>query len=103
MPSIEQLMQLLSRTPEDDFVLYALAIEHAKCGEHDSAITFFDRAIAADPSNAYHHFHKARSLEAIERIEEAKETLRTGLRVAKEHGDRKASSELRGYLDMIGG
>lgn len=96
-------MQLLTVTPEDEFVLYALAIEHAKGGNHQAAISFFDRAIATDPANAYHHFHKARSLEALDEIEQAQATLREGLRVARQHGDQKASSEIIGYLDMISG
>lgn len=101
MPSIEQLRKLLDKTPEDDFVLYALALEHAKLGEHEHALQWFDRAIAADDSNPYHYFHKARSLEALKRIDDALETLRTGLRFAKAADDDKAVSEIVGYVETI--
>jgi Flp pilus assembly protein TadD len=72
MSRIEQLQEMLQKSPRDDFLLYGLAIEHAKHGQHEAALTYFDRAIEADAANAYHYFHKARSLEARERLDDAR-------------------------------
>jgi tetratricopeptide (TPR) repeat protein len=101
MPSVERLIKLLESSPDDDFLLYALAIEHAKLAQHAEALAYFDRAIKANPANAYHHFHKARSLEALERIDDALDTLRSGAESARAQGDAKALSEITGYIDMI--
>ncbi|MEM8756467.1 MAG: hypothetical protein AAGF47_01630 [Planctomycetota bacterium] len=102
MPSIEQLTKLLSADPADTFVLYALAQEHAKAGDHDQAIDLYRRCIAEDEAYCYAYFHGARSLEALDRATEAAEMLETGLAVAERVGDAKASSEIaqyRGSLD----
>lgn len=101
MPSVDRLLKLLETSPGDDFLLYALAMEHAKQAEHETALAYFDRAIEADRGNAYHYYHKARSLEALQRIDEAIATLRLGADVARGGEEEKALSEILGYLDMI--
>jgi tetratricopeptide (TPR) repeat protein len=101
MPSIAQLERLLETDPEDAFVLFGLAMEHAKTGAHPAALEYFDRAIAADPTNSYHHFHKARSLESLDRTPEAAAVLREGLGALQDHPDPKAASELSGYLAAL--
>jgi tetratricopeptide (TPR) repeat protein len=101
MPSIEQLERLLAATPEDPFILYALAQEHARLGHHDRAVEFYDRCIAADPAYCYAYFHKARSLQALDRDAQAALSLQSGISAAEKIGDRKALSELSAYLDEI--
>jgi tetratricopeptide (TPR) repeat protein len=101
MPRAEQLLELLDKNPQDDFLLYGLALEHAKLGQHERALEYFDRAIEVNRENPYHYFHKARSLEALERIDDARATLKTGMAVARRESDEKAVTEIRGYMEMI--
>lgn len=101
MPSIEQLERLLVTDPTDTFVLYGLAQEHAKAGETDRAVSYYDRVIAIDPHYHYAYFHKARALEEAGRDEEAAATLRAGLDRARTAGDAQAVSEIAGYLDQL--
>lgn len=101
MPTIAQLERLLAADPEDTFVLYCLAQEHAKAGSHDDAIVYYDRCLAADEAYCYAYFHKARSLEALGRRGDAAETLRTGLAVSQRVGDQKAIGEIGGYLTEL--
>ncbi len=101
MPTIEQLTKALQADPDDAFLLYGLALEYAKVGQHEAAIDHFDKAIAADPANAYHYYHKARSLEAMDRLAEAVETLKRGCEAAMEDPHPKARSELAGYLEVL--
>ncbi|MCB9846558.1 MAG: hypothetical protein H6811_11315 [Phycisphaeraceae bacterium] len=103
MPSLEQLQRLLEADPSDAFVLYALAQEHARVGDHAAAVEFYDRCLAADPMQAYACFHKARSLEFLGRLPDAVEALRDGLIRARKAGDQQALSEIQGYLDQIEG
>ena len=98
---IDQLKRLLQAEPEDAFCLYSLGLEHAKGGDTTAAVSWFDRAIAADPTMAYAYFHKARALEEADEMSAAAETLQAGLDCARAHGDQKAASELAGYLDQI--
>lgn len=102
MPSIEQLEKLLAIDEADTFVLYALAQEYAKGGDHSAAIAYYDRCLAADETYCYAYFHKARSLEAIEQIEPARATLQAGLAVARRVGDAKAASEIGSFLNSLG-
>lgn len=95
------LLAMLEREPGDAFCLYGIAQEHAKAGRHAEALGWFDRAIGADPAFGYAFFHKARSLEELDRVEEAVAALRLGLVAAKQAGDGHAVSELAGYLDQL--
>lgn len=101
MPSIEQLEKLLAADPADPFVLYGLAQEHAKRGEHARAIEFYDRCLAADPHYCYAYFHKARTQESAGRKAEAVSTLKAGLAAARRASDQHALSEIQGYLDEL--
>jgi tetratricopeptide (TPR) repeat protein len=99
---MDQLRRLLDADPGDAFCLYGLAQEYLKAGDADSAIEYFDRAIAADPHSCYSYYHKARALESLDRIDEAAATLREGLARAAECGDAQAQSEMCAYLDQLG-
>jgi tetratricopeptide (TPR) repeat protein len=101
MPSIDQLEKLLASSPDDPFVLYALAQEHAKAGRHTAAIGFYDRCLALDPAYLYAYFHKARSQVAIEQEQHARDTLTAGITAARKAGDNHAVSELSAFLDEI--
>lgn len=102
MPSIDQLHRALSVDPNDAFLLYGLAMEHAKLDDHEPALDYFRRAIEADPANAYHHYHMARSLEVLGREGDARATLEAGLRAAQTHHDQKAVGEITEYLHRLG-
>ena len=98
---LTQLKSLLEADPNDPFCLYGLAQEYAKAGDHAQAIEFYDRTIAADKTYCYAWFHKARSQEALDQMDEAASTLREGLDAAKACGDAQAIGEISGYLDSI--
>lgn len=93
------LRKLLDAEPGDGFLLYGIAQELHKLGRHDEAAGFYDRAIEVDPKECYAFFHKAKALEQAGRRDEAAAALRAGLARARAVGDRKAASEIEGYLD----
>lgn len=102
MPTrLEQLQKLLALEPNDPFLLYSTALEHAKTGDHARAVEFFDRCLAADPAYCYAYFHKAVSLKAADRAGEARDTLTAGIRAAQAAGDAKAIGELSGMLESL--
>lgn len=92
---------MLDADPNDPFLLYGLAQEHAKDGRHETALEFYDLCIVADAAYCYAYFHKARSLEALGRDAEAVATLRTGATAAKQAGDDHALHEITAYLDTL--
>lgn len=101
MPSIEQIEKLLAADPNDAFLLYGMAQEHAKAGRHAEAIAWYDRCLAADPAYAYAYFHKARSQEAAGDVAAAIATLGEGVRSARASGDSHAQAEISAYLDEL--
>ena len=101
MPTIAQLKALLADAPNDTFLLYGLAIEHAKAGQTDEACTLYDRVIALDPHYCYAYYHKAKALEADDRVDEALQTVRAGAEAAKEANDAQAMNELAALLDEL--
>ena len=103
MPSLEQLEKLLASDPNDPFVLYGIAQEHAKSDDHAKAIEFFDRCLASDPTYLYAYYHKAMSQEASGDAEAAKTTLRIGVAHARETGDAKAQGEMAEQLERLEG
>lgn len=98
---LAKLLKMLDADPADAFCLYAIAQEHARLGDADEAIRWYDRTIDADPSHAYARFHKARVLEGLGRLPEAIECLREGLAAAEAARDGKAASELAGALASL--
>lgn len=100
-PRLAQLLKLHANEPGDPFCMYGIAQEHARAGRHEEALSWYDQTIAADPGYCYAYYHKARSLEDLERIDDACAVLRTGLEAAKRVSDSHALSEIRGYLDQL--
>ncbi|MGH7243487.1 MAG: tetratricopeptide repeat protein [Phycisphaerales bacterium] len=101
MPSLLQLQKLLEIDPADAFVLYAIAQEHAKSGDQNRAVEYYDRAIAIAPDDGYTYFHKAKALGAIGRTEEQVAALKAGLEAGKRSRDSKAIGELQAALDEL--
>lgn len=102
MPPLDRLERLLAAEPNDPFVLYAIAQEHARLGHWDRAVEFYDRCLAADPAYVYAYYHKARALDAGGNRSGAVAALRAGLDAAKRAGDAKAAGEIASLLDELG-
>lgn len=94
-------MRMVQQDPGDAFCLYGVAQEHAKAGRFDEAVSWYRRAIDADPTHAYARFHMAKALESLGRVPDALAALRDGLAAARAAGDAKATNELAGYLDEL--
>lgn len=103
MSRLAQLEKLLAADPADADVLYMLAQEHAKAGDHAAALAWYDKCLAVSPAYHYAYFHKAKSLEAMGDIAGAVDVLRAGRSRAAHAGDAKAASELGAYLDELEG
>lgn len=100
---LAQLLALLESDPDDAFCLYGIAQEHAGRGDHATAIEWYGRAATADPDDGYIHYHRARSLEAMGRADEALDAVRSGLDAADRGGDAHARAELQALRDELGG
>lgn len=96
-----KLLALLQHSPDDPFCLYGVAQEHASRGRHEEALTWYDRALAADPDGSYAYFHKARSLVELGQRAAAIATLQAGLAAAARTGDTHARGEIADFLSQL--
>lgn len=101
MSRLAKLEKLLAADPSDADVPYMIAQEYSASGRHDEAVAWYDRCLALDADYLYAYYHKAKSLEAMDEGNAARELLRAGLARARGAADGKAANELAAYLDDL--
>ncbi len=94
----QKIERMLAAEPGDVFLNFGLAMELTKEKAFDAALTSFDRVISldADYTAAYHH--KAATLSALSRYDEARATIDAGIQAARRIGNGHAESELNDLL-----
>ncbi len=97
----DQLRKLLERTPNDAFLVYALALEHKKAGELDEALRLLTRTTELDANYAYAHFQRGQIFESRNDIPSAREAYTAGEAAAKRAGDAKGAGEIGGALAAL--
>ena len=95
------LRALLEQNPNNSFVRYGLALDHANNGDLESAVTEFRTLIANDPNYCAAYYHGGQTLEKLGRSSEAAELYRLGIDAASRTGDGHTRSELEAALSMI--
>ena len=98
---LEILKSLLEQNPQDSFARYGLAMEYAKAGDLEQAVSEFRAVLAGNGDYSYAYFHGGQTLEKLGRVEEARAMYEEGIAAAARTGDRKGASELQGALDLL--
>jgi tetratricopeptide (TPR) repeat protein len=98
MSRLDTLLQLQEQSPQDAFILYALATEYGKAYDWDRCIHWFRHLEASHPDYVGLYYHLGKALEKTDNIEAAVDVYRKGISVAGRVGDGHAQSELRGAL-----
>jgi tetratricopeptide (TPR) repeat protein len=101
MDRLEKLTQLLSQSPGDAFLLYAIAMEHKKADNAPAAVEFFDRVIQIDPGYCYAYYQKGLLFESTGDMEGAKAVYRQGIAAAERKGDLHAKEEINAALTLL--
>ncbi len=98
---LERLRQLVAQGSGDPFPLYGLAMEYKRLGRIEEAIQAFGRLLDLHPQYvpAYYQFGTALVLSGG--IEQARETLARGIRIAETQGNRHARDELVQALEEL--
>ena len=100
MSRLEQLTKLHAADPADADLVYMIAMEHAKAGDPDGAITWLDKTLGVKADYCYAFYQKAKMYLEKGEDERAKQVLRDGMRVAM-RADPHAHSEMQALLDSI--
>ena len=98
---LEILLGLVTQNPADSFARYGLAMEYAKAGQLEDAVTQFHGVIANNANYTYAYFHGGQNLEKLGRLEDAKDLYEQGIAAARRIGDGKALTELQAALELL--
>ncbi len=96
MSRLIQLQSFLDASPNEPFIIYALAKEHEGVGNTSEALSFYNRLVNehSDYVGTYYHFGKL--LEKQGELDAAVNMYVRGMEVAKSQNDNHAYSELAG-------
>ncbi len=93
-PRLQLLLQMLQDSPEDSFLLFAIAKEYENLGDTAQALDYYLRLQQADPGYVGLYYHLGKLYEQMEQPDAAMQAYDQGLVVAQSVGDRHAWSEL---------
>lgn len=98
-----QIEAMLTEEPHDAFLRYGLAMEHASAGDDATCVEVLRDLIARTSANPYvpAFLQAGQSLVRLDRVPEACEILRDGVKAAQKAGDTHAEGEMQGLLDSI--
>jgi tetratricopeptide (TPR) repeat protein len=97
----EQIENMIERRPTDSLLRYALAMEYVSEGDHPSAVAQFQRLQQDTPTYVPGYYQHAKTLMQLQRSEEARQILRTGMVIAQHGGDLHALGEMQELLGSI--
>lgn len=100
---LETLAEMLAADPNDSFARYAIAQEHVKRGDLETARAGFEELRTRDPGYVATYYHLGQTYQKLGRPEDARRIYRLGIETAGRKGDLHAKSELGDVLDQLEG
>jgi tetratricopeptide (TPR) repeat protein len=101
-PRLQQLQSFLEKTPNEPFILFAIAKEYEKLEQWQDALAYYERLTKDSPKYVGTYYHLGKLLEQLGREREAFFTYRNGMDVAKAAGDNHSLAELAGAKIELG-
>ena len=97
----QQIEEMLADDPNDPFLRYGLAMEYVSAGQDEEAALCFQDLLRAAPDYVPGYMQAARTLERLNRVEEARALYQSGIAAARLKGDQHAAEEMTGFLDGL--
>jgi Tfp pilus assembly protein PilF len=97
----EQIEDMLALDPDDSFLRYGLAMEHAGTGDDATAVTILRELLRRDPDYVPAYLQAGQALIREGEEEQAREMLKAGIAVATRKGDTHAAGEMSNFLLTI--
>lgn len=101
-PRLEQLKGFLQSSPNDSFILFAIAKEYEGLSQSDQALAYYLKLRKEDPNYVGTYYHLGKLYETREALSEAFAIYKEGMAIAKAIGDQHALSELAGAKLNLG-
>ncbi len=101
MARLEKLQQLLARNPDDVFLNFSLAMEYVAAGNEHDALRQFDRTIELDAAYLPAYQRKGELLIRQKRYDDARASLESAERIAREANDHHMVDNIREMLELL--
>jgi Tfp pilus assembly protein PilF len=101
MDRIEKLRQFLQANPADSFLQHALAMEHIKMGDDETAGRLLEELLDREPGYVGSYYHLGKLMERKSDINAAIKWYEKGMEEAKKAGENHAYGELRGAWEEL--
>jgi tetratricopeptide (TPR) repeat protein len=98
----DQILQLLESAPKDPFLRFALAKEWEAEGNDPAALNIYRSIVNEAPDYVGTYYHLGKTLERMERPNEAWKVYSRGMEVTKRLGEQHAMRELAGARMELG-
>lgn len=98
---IEQIKIFLNDTPDDPFLIYALATEHTAAKNDDEALALYLKLVSKHPNYSATYYHLGKLYERIGEDDKAQETYAKGMEITKANDEKHAYGELRGAFEEL--
>ena len=103
MPAkLDQLLQFLKLTPNEPFILFALAKEYENLAQRETALEYYTQLVKNHPNYVGTYYHLGKLHEQQQDFRKAFYTYQKGMDVARNQGDQHALSELAGAKLNLG-
>ncbi len=97
----EKIEAMLADEPNDPFLRYSLALEQDKAGQHDESLAALRALAEGEPPYVPAFFMAGQQLARLDRTDEARAILRTGIEAARQQNDLHAAGEMSEFLTSL--
>ena len=101
MDRLSQLEDLLKEDPTDSFLQYGIALEYAKKGNVEEAISRIEKLLSEKPGYLGAYYQLGQYYEVVKKDREAILIYEKGILLAKQLGNLKTMNELREALQQL--
>ncbi|MDQ3110882.1 MAG: tetratricopeptide repeat protein [Bacteroidota bacterium] len=101
MDRLSQLEELLKEDPNDSFLQYGIALEYAKKGNVEEAISRIEKLLSEKPDYLGAYYQLGQYYEAVNKTNEAMTIYEKGIILAKKLNNNKTMNELREALQQL--
>lgn len=102
MDRLEKLLAFLDESPDDNFLLFALAKEYEKQGNDDQALRYYEQLAAVNENYVGLYYHMGKLWERRSDAGKAFQVYTQGMEIARSIGDQHAMSELAAARLQLG-
>ena len=98
----EKIEAMLAQDPTDQFLRYGLACEYDSEERLEDGAALFEGLIKENPPHVASFLRGAQLLTKLDRINDARAWLRTGIEAARQQGNSHAAGEMAELLATLG-